>query len=114
MPERDFFLTASDVADPRRRAAALKLASGYATGGQRSVHECFLTPAERGELLLNLAAVLDESADRFVLTRLDPRARVSISPHPGLSPRYSPAPIPQNTHGVAQAGLELGILRELF
>ena len=54
MPERDFFLAAYDVAHPRRRAAALKLARGYATGGQRSVHECFLTPAERGELLLNL------------------------------------------------------------
>ena len=76
MPERDFFLAAYDVADWRRRAAALKLARGYATGGQRSVHECFLTSAERRELLLNLAEVLDESADRFVLGRLDPRARI--------------------------------------
>lgn len=76
MPERDFFLAAYDVAEPRRRAAALKLARGYATGGQRSVHECFLTPAERGELLLNLADVLNEREDRFVLVRLDPRARI--------------------------------------
>jgi len=76
MPDRDFFLAAYDVADPRRRAAALKLARGYATGGQRSVHECFLTPAERGELLLNLADVLDANEDRFVLMRLDPRARI--------------------------------------
>ena len=76
MSDRDFFLAAYDVADHRRRRAALKLARGYATGGQRSVHECFLTPAERGELLLNLADVLDEGEDRFVLLRLDPRARV--------------------------------------
>ena len=76
MPERDFFLAAYDVADRRRRAAALKLARGYATGGQRSVHECFLTPAERGELLLTLSHVLDDRDDRFVLMRLDPRARI--------------------------------------
>ena len=76
MSERDFYLAAYDVGHDRRRAAALKLARGYATGGQRSVHECFLTPTERGELLLNLADVLDEEGDRLVLLRLDPRARI--------------------------------------
>lgn len=76
MPQRDFFLAAYDVARPSRLAAALKLARAYATGGQKSVHEVFLTPAERGDLLHDMAMILDEEEDRFLLLRLDPRARV--------------------------------------
>lgn len=76
MPERDFFLAAYDVADDDRLRAALKLTRAYATGGQKSVHECFLTPAERGDLLHDMACILDEGQDRFLLVRLDPRSRV--------------------------------------
>lgn len=72
---RDFFLAAYDIADDRRRAAALDLVRGYATGGQKSVHEIFLTAAERRELLHNMSLILDEDEDRFFLLRLDPRAR---------------------------------------
>lgn len=75
MSERDFYLAAYDVAAPRRLAAALALVRGYATGGQKSVHECFLSPAERNELLHHMALILDEQEDRFMLLRLDPRAR---------------------------------------
>jgi CRISPR-associated protein Cas2 len=74
MSDRDFFLAAYDVADPSRLAAALDTVRGYATGGQKSVHEVFLTPAERDELLHQVALILDEEEDRFVLLRLDPRA----------------------------------------
>ncbi|AGA33155.1 CRISPR-associated protein Cas2 [Thioalkalivibrio nitratireducens DSM 14787] len=76
MSERDFFLAAYDVSRPSRLAAALKLVRAYATGGQKSVHEVFLTPAERGDLLHDMAMILDEEEDRFLLLRLDPRARV--------------------------------------
>lgn len=72
---RDPYLLAYDVADPRRLRAALKLARGHATGGQRSVHECFLTPSERRALLADYAALLDADSDRLLLLRLDPRAR---------------------------------------
>jgi len=75
MPRRDFFLCAYDVADRRRRAAALDLVRGYTTGGQRSVHELFLTPAERAQLLQLMSLILDEACDRLLLLRLDPRAR---------------------------------------
>lgn len=75
MSARDFFLAAYDVADRRRRAAALDLVRGYATGGQKSVHEVFLTEAERRELLHAMSLILDECEDRFLLLRLDPRAR---------------------------------------
>jgi CRISPR-associated protein Cas2 len=76
MSTRDFFLAAYDVADPRRLAAALELIKGHATGGQKSVYECFLTPAEAGHLLQDIALVLDEGQDSFLLIALDPRSRV--------------------------------------
>lgn len=76
MTQRDLFLAAYDVTEPRRLIAALKIVRRYATGGQKSVHEVFLTPPERGELLHDLAFILDEAEDRFLLLRLDPRSRV--------------------------------------
>lgn len=76
MGERTLHLAAYDVADARRLRIALELARGHATGGQRSVYECFLTPAERGALLLDMAQLVEPAEDRFLLIALDPRARV--------------------------------------
>ena len=76
MNERDIFLAAYDVAHPRRLAAALQLVRGYATGGQKSVHECFLTAGERNTLMHGMSVLLEEDSDRFMLLRLDPRARI--------------------------------------
>lgn len=75
MTERNLFLAAYDVASPRRLAAALACVRAYRTGGQKSVHEIFLTPADRCELLHDMSLLLDVSEDRFLLIRLDPRAR---------------------------------------
>lgn len=76
MTQRDLYLAAYDIADPRRLRAAMERIRAHATGGQKSVYECFLTPAERGDLLADIALVIDDSADRFFLLRLDPRMRV--------------------------------------
>ncbi|KAI5911974.1 CRISPR-associated endonuclease Cas2 [Azoarcus sp. PA01] len=76
MTERSLFLAAYDVASPRRLATALARVRAYRTGGQKSVHEIFLTPAERHELLRDMSRLLEASEDRFLLLRLDPRARV--------------------------------------
>jgi CRISPR-associated protein Cas2 len=76
METRSLYLAAYDVSDPRRLRAALDLVKGYSTGGQKSVHECFLTAGERARLLTDMEAVLEESEDSFLLLRLDPRARV--------------------------------------
>lgn len=76
MQTRSLYLAAYDVADPRRLRAALDLVRGYSTGGQKSVHECFLTEAEKARLLHDMALVLEEDEDSFLLLRLDPRARV--------------------------------------
>jgi CRISPR-associated protein Cas2 len=76
MTQRHLHLACYDVAEPRRLIAALKRARVYATGGQNSVHELFLTPAERTTLVEDMSALLDLSTDRFLLLRLDPRSKV--------------------------------------
>jgi CRISPR-associated protein Cas2 len=76
MPHRDLHLACYDIAQPRRLAAALKLARRYATGGQKSAHELFLTPGERDTLVNDMRALLELDTDRFMLLRLDPRSRV--------------------------------------
>lgn len=76
MPKRQLHLACYDVADPSRLAAALKLVRRYATGGQKSAHELFLTEAECRDLVADMARLLDTQCDRFLLLRLDPRNRV--------------------------------------
>ena len=76
MTTRSLYLAAYDISRPRCLAAALKLTRAYATGGQKSLHEVFLTPAERQHLIENISALLDLETDRFLLIRLDPRSRV--------------------------------------
>ncbi|HWP84880.1 MAG TPA: CRISPR-associated endonuclease Cas2 [Terriglobia bacterium] len=76
MINRDLYIAAYDIASARRLRMALKLVKGYATGGQKSAYECFLTPSERRCLLRELRAVIEAGEDRILLIRLDPRSRV--------------------------------------
>jgi len=78
MSKRVLYLAAYDVSDPTRLRKALQVVKEYATGGQKSVYECYLSDAERTRLLRDLGLVLDEREDRFMLLRLDPRSRVRI------------------------------------
>lgn len=71
---RRLYLAAYDISHPRRLRAALHLVKGYATGGQKSAYECWLTESDREDLLHDMALVLDERTDRFILISLDPRA----------------------------------------
>lgn len=75
MANRSLYLAAYDISGASRRAAALSLVRAYTTGGQKSVHELFLTPGERGELLHNMFLILNEQEDRFFLLRLDQSAK---------------------------------------
>lgn len=74
---RNLYLAAYDISDDRRRVGALKLLRAYATGGQKSVHEVWLTPADKRKVLADMAFILD-TEDRFMLLRLDPRSRVFL------------------------------------
>jgi CRISPR-associated protein Cas2 len=76
MPQRQLHLAAYDVAQPSRLRRALNVLRGYATGGQKSVFECFLTDGEKRELIDAMADVIDAEEDRFFVMRLDPRSKV--------------------------------------
>ncbi len=78
MTQRRLYIAAYDVSDPARLRAALKVLKGYASGRQKSVFECFLTDAERLELLDKVGVVIDAIEDRFFLVRLDPRGKVRV------------------------------------
>ncbi len=76
MAKRTLYIAAYDVSDPKRLRSALNAVKAFATGGQKSVYECYLTDAEREILLKNVAGILNTVEDRFMLIRLDPRTRV--------------------------------------
>lgn len=76
MKRRTLYIAAYDISEPRRLREALKVLRNYATGGQKSVFECFLTQAEKENLLEEVREVIDPGEDRFILLRLDPRSRV--------------------------------------
>ncbi|EQD76959.1 CRISPR-associated protein Cas2 [mine drainage metagenome] len=76
MTDRNLYLAAYDIVNSRRLRAVLKLLKGHATGGQKSVYECFLTSAEHHRLLDDVGEAIDSKEDRFLMIRLDPRSRV--------------------------------------
>ncbi|MBX5453479.1 MAG: CRISPR-associated endonuclease Cas2 [Acidobacteriia bacterium] len=75
MTDRALYLVAYDIAEPRRLRRALIAVRAYASGGQKSVHECYLSPAECLELLKKLRRILNPAGDSLAVIRLDPRAR---------------------------------------
>lgn len=72
---RILYLVAYDIRHPRRLARALKVVRAYATGGQKSVHECWLAPGELALLKRDLEAVIDTVEDSVLFVRLDPRLK---------------------------------------
>ena len=73
--QRTLYLVAYDISDPRRLARALKIVRAYATGGQKSVHECWLQPGELLALKRELDGAIDHREDSVLFVRLDPRMR---------------------------------------
>ncbi|HED14015.1 MAG TPA: CRISPR-associated endonuclease Cas2 [Gammaproteobacteria bacterium] len=75
---RHFYLAAYDVADPKRLHRVLVIIKGYATGGQKSVYECWLSRTERKALLNSTAQAIHADRDRFFLLRMDPRTKTAL------------------------------------
>jgi CRISPR-associated protein Cas2 len=73
--QRSLYLVAYDICHPRRLVRALKIVRAYATGGQKSVHECWLLPGELATLKRDLEAVIDLGEDSVLFVRLDPRLK---------------------------------------
>ncbi|MFM2007763.1 MAG: hypothetical protein RLZZ09_3418 [Pseudomonadota bacterium] len=76
MTTRLLHIACYDVSEDRRLRRALYVLRDYATGGQKSVFECFLTPSEKYELIDRVNEVIDPAEDRFLLLRLDGRRPV--------------------------------------
>ena len=70
---RRYYLLAYDVTSDRRRARILKAVKAHGIGGQKSAHECWLSGAERRELMRRLKALAHPQEDRLLLLHLDPR-----------------------------------------
>lgn len=76
MTHRHLFIAAYDIRDNKRLRKALKVVRAYASGGQKSVFECFLTASEQSALLAEIKNVIDTNEDRFFLLKLDSRCQV--------------------------------------
>jgi CRISPR-associated protein Cas2 len=70
MTQRQLYLAAYDISCNRRLRKALYVLRGYASGGQKSVFECFLTRTEKAQLLEEIGLVIDPEEDRFILLKL--------------------------------------------
>ena len=75
MSKRALYIAAYDVADPRRLRKVHKAVKCHATGGQKSVFECFLTPLERSGLVKRVHSLIDEQEDRFALLQIEERTQ---------------------------------------
>lgn len=71
MPARIFYLVAYDIRDPARLARVREVVKAWSTGGQKSVHECWLDPRELDQLARELAAVIEAEVDSVLIIRPD-------------------------------------------
>jgi len=75
MMARRRYLLAYDIGSPSRSRRVLKLVRAQSVGWQKSVYECVLSSLERLRLLEQVAAILDEKEDAFLLLPLQAEAR---------------------------------------
>jgi CRISPR-associated protein Cas2 len=76
--KRSLHLVAYDVGDPSRLAATLDVVREFATGGQLSVHECFLSAGELATLRSALAGVVDVRHDAVLVAGISARHRPRV------------------------------------
>lgn len=86
---RPLYVVAYDVTDPARLRRVHDAVKGYATGGQKSVHECFLSAGELRALRADLSDLADPQEDSVIFLRLDPRMGVHTL-GVGVKPRDEP------------------------
>ncbi|GHU27439.1 CRISPR-associated endoribonuclease Cas2 1 [Betaproteobacteria bacterium] len=74
---RTQYLVAYDVSNSRRRYKVCRYLTGFKVGGQKSVFEIWVTPAELALIRAELERLLDAEEDRLHIFALDPR----MTPH---------------------------------
>ncbi len=63
------YIVAYDISDPRRLRRVRHVVRDYASGGQKSAYECFLSRASKLELLERVAAEMEPAEDRVCCIR---------------------------------------------
>ncbi|MDE2389235.1 MAG: CRISPR-associated endonuclease Cas2 [Betaproteobacteria bacterium] len=71
---RNLYLIAYDIYDPRRLYRVRRYLTGYKVGGQKSVFEIWVTPAELRDIRARLGELMDKE-DRLHILSLDPRMK---------------------------------------
>ncbi|MDQ6961344.1 MAG: CRISPR-associated endonuclease Cas2 [Mariprofundaceae bacterium] len=77
MSSRPLYLIAYDIHCPERLGLALHAVRHYATGGQKSVFECYLSHKEKKHLISELQSIVCHTEDSCFILQLDPRMQVS-------------------------------------
>jgi len=72
---RTLYLVAYDITQPRRLGKVRRILKEYATGGQLSVYECFLTDGERARVEAALLKCINPEKDRVHIFTMDARSR---------------------------------------
>ncbi len=75
---RALYLVAYDISKPSRLRKTLIVLKDYASGGQKSAFECYLTAGERAELLFRVEQIMDADDDSFLVIKLTNRDAVNI------------------------------------
>ena len=75
MATKRLYIATYDIADPQRLRKLHQVVRQQATGGQKSVFECFLTSAAHHELVAQALSIIDEGEDRFALLQVEERTK---------------------------------------
>ncbi|MFN3630330.1 MAG: hypothetical protein ACK4XK_09825 [Casimicrobiaceae bacterium] len=67
--DRHFYLLAYDISDNRRRVKLCDMAQRFATGGQKSAYECWLSPGEAAAIRAFCAGLIEEGETSESFTR---------------------------------------------
>ncbi len=72
-------LIAYDITHPKRLRQALKILKAWRLDGQKSVHECLLTPEEAQRLKTELTHLLHHENDKLLMVWLDNRRPIHVA-----------------------------------
>jgi len=73
--QRDLYLIAYDICEPRRLRHVYRYLAGYKVAGQKSVCEVWVTPAELKHIRSDLEAMMEMGEDRLHILALEPRMK---------------------------------------
>lgn len=74
---RQLYLVAYDIRDPKRLRKVHRVLKEFACGGQKSAFECWLTEGERSELVSRVEDCMDTGRDALLVIRLADRDSVA-------------------------------------